>query len=89
MAEAETEVAEKKKHPIEITVNNKPVEIQGPEVTGLQIKQAAIAQHVAIEVDFQLAEIRHNGEQHIVGDADHVTVTKKSKFVATAPDDNS
>lgn len=73
---------------VTIHVNNKPVEILGPRVTGLQIKQAAIAQGVEIQPDFQLAEIKH-GEQHIVGDADVVTVNKNSEFVATAGDDNS
>ena len=58
-------------------------------VTGLEIKQAAIAQGVPIQLDFQLAEIRPNGEHQIIGDGDVVTVTRHSKFVATAADDNS
>ena len=84
-----TPVTEDRKHrTVTITVNNQPVEVTGPKVTGREIKEAAIAQGVSIELDFQLAEIRH-GEQHIVGDSHVVTVTKHSVFVATAGDDNS
>lgn len=74
---------------IKIQVNKKQVEIQGPEVTGLQIKQAAIAQGVQIELDFELKELLPHKERKIIGDADTVTITHKSKFVATASDDNS
>jgi hypothetical protein len=72
-----------------ITVNTKPVDIEGPRVTGLQIKQAAIEQGVEIKLDYELAEIRPNGEERIIGDDDVVTVNKNSEFVATAGDDNS
>jgi hypothetical protein len=90
MSEAITEVAEEQRHrTVTITVNNRSVEIEGPRVTGLAIKQAAIAQGVSIELDFQLAEIKKHGEHLIVGDDDVVTINKNSKFVATASDDNS
>jgi len=72
---------------ITITVNNKPVNIEGPKTTGLEIKQAAIAQGVNIELDFQLAELKP--KRQIVGDDEEITINKNSKFVATAPDDNS
>lgn len=75
-------------HTVTITVNNKPVEVEGPKVSGRAIKEAAIAQGVQIQLDFQLAEIRPNGRD-IIGDDDVITVNKNSKFVATAPDDNS
>jgi hypothetical protein len=90
MSEARSQVAEERQgRTTTITVNNHPVQIEGPRVTGLQIKRAAIAQGVAIELDFQLAEIRAKGEHRIIGNEDVVTVTKHSKFVATAVDDNS
>lgn len=76
-------------HLVEITVNNKPVRIDGPKATGLQIKQAAVAQGVQIELDFQLALIQGDGKHKIIGDSDAVTVHHDSKFVATASDDNS
>jgi thioredoxin reductase len=74
---------------VEIKVNNKPVQIHGPRVTGLQIKETAKAQGVAIELDFVLSEVQHSGETKVVGDKDIVTVTKHSKFTAVADDDNS
>lgn len=77
------------KKTVTIVVNNQPVRIEGHRVTGAQIKQAAIVQGVKIGPDFQLAEVRHNGEQHIIGDNDLATVNKNSEFVATAGDDNS
>jgi multiubiquitin len=91
--ESTTGRAGEKDHPrkplITITVNTKPVKIEGPRVTGLQIKQAAIEQGVDIELEYELAEIRPNGEERIIGDDDVVTVNKNSEFVATAGDDNS
>lgn len=74
---------------VTITVNTKPVKIEGPRVTGLEIKQAAIEQGVEIELVYELAEVRPNGEELIIGDDDVVTVNKNSEFVATAGDDNS
>jgi len=78
-----------KEHLVTITVNEKPVEIEGPKATGLEIKQAAIAQGVKIELSFVLSEELPNRKTRIVGDTDIVTVTKHSRFVAVAPDDNS
>jgi hypothetical protein len=78
-----------KRHTVSITVNNKAVEIIGPRVTGLQIKEAAIAQGVQIELDFQLSQELPSGETRIVGDTDVVTVNKNSVFTAVAGDDNS
>jgi Multiubiquitin len=75
-------------HRVTIQVNNKPVEVEGPRISGLEIKQAAIDQGVEIQIDFQLAEIKDTKRQ-IIGDDDVVTVNKNSKFIATAPDDNS
>ena len=87
----ETEVQAKggKEHVVTITVNEKPVEIEGPKASGLEIKQAAIAQGVNIEVTFVLSEELGNRRTRIVGDTDVVAVTKHSRFVAVAPDDNS
>ena len=74
---------------VTISVNSQPVEVPRPRITGLEIKQAAIAQGVKIELSFQLLEERPNGETQVVGDNDTVTVNKNSRFVAIAPDDNS
>ena len=75
--------------PFEISVNNKPVQMDEPVVTGLQIKQAAIEQGVSIALDFQLAKVAGDGKQQIVGDADKVDLNEFKTFVATAGDDNS
>jgi hypothetical protein len=88
----ETEFEEQKsgkEHLVTVTVNENTVEIEGPKATGLEIKQAAIAQGVKIELSFVLSEELPNRRTRIVGDTDVVTVTKHSRFIAVAPDDNS
>lgn len=90
MPDAAAQVAEERHgRTVTVTVNNRPVSLESHRVTGLGIKQAAIAQGVPIQLDFQLAEIRPNGEHKVIGDGDVVTVTDHSQFVATAADDNS
>jgi hypothetical protein len=74
---------------VQIHVNKQPVQIEGPRVTGLKIKEAAIAQGVRITLDFALSELLPSGERKVIGNADVVTVTKHSKFTAVADDDNS
>lgn len=74
---------------VTVTVNNKPVKVKGHRVTGLEIKEAAIAQGVQIDTGFQLSEELPSGETRIVGDTDPVTVNKHSVFTAVAGDDNS
>ena len=73
----------------EISVNRKPVFVEDPLVTGLQIKEAAIAQGVSIAVDFQLASVDEDGKHRIVGDSDKVDVREFKTFFATVSDDNS
>lgn len=80
---------DKPTRPVVITVNRKEVKIDGPRASGLEIKEAAIEQGVAIELDFQLAMLDPEGKQRIVGDDEVVAVSDKSVFFATAPDDNS
>jgi hypothetical protein len=81
--------AEPHPHLTEIRVNNRPVSVHGPHVTGAEIKQAAINAGVQIDLDFVLSEELPNGEFRPVGDNDSVTVTKNTRFTAVAPDDNS
>jgi hypothetical protein len=78
----------KREHKVEVTVNNQPVTVEAPKNTGFGIKEAAIAQGVKIEADFQLAEV-HGKRREIIGDDDVIKVEAGAKFVATAPDDNS
>jgi hypothetical protein len=84
-----SEQAAAPRHQVTITVNERPVTIDGPRVTGLEIKQAAIAQDVPIQLDFLLSEELENRRTRLVGDGDIVTVNKNSRFVAIPNDDNS
>jgi hypothetical protein len=74
---------------LEIFANDKPVKIERGEHTGLEIKQAAIAQGVQIQVDFVLSLEKRQGETQIIGDRDPVKVKKGQHYVAIADDDNS
>ncbi len=76
-------------HATTITVNEKPVSIDGPRVTGRQIREAAIQAGLPIGLDFMLTEELPNGRSRVVGDDDVVTVNKNSRFDAVAGDDNS
>lgn len=77
-------------HMVDITVNERyTVKVQGPRISGLEIKQAAIAQGVPIELGFVLYEELGNKHTKAIGDSEIVTVHPKSRFVAIANDDNS
>lgn len=76
-------------HLIGISVNGHPVSVNGPRITGLEIKQAAIAHGVSIQLDFVLSEELPNGRSRVVGDNDTITVNKHSRFLAIPNDDNS
>jgi hypothetical protein len=74
---------------VEIKVNEKPVKIERGVHTGLQVKEAAIAQGVNIKVDFILTLHEGNGEEQTIGDTDPVKVHKGQEYTAIADDDNS
>lgn len=74
---------------VQVTVNGKPVVLTERRLTGLQIKEAAIAQHVAIELNFILQEELPNGHNRIVGDNDVIEVRDHERFTAIPNDDNS
>ena len=74
---------------IEIEVNSRVVTLPDREVTGLQIKQAAIEQGVIIQVNFVLQQELPNGSSQIIGDGDLVRIHRHMSFTALAPDDNS
>ncbi len=79
-----------KPHPrVEIHVNEKPVHVIGHRQAGLEIKRAAIAQHVKIELDFLLYLVRPHHPNLPIGDDEEVAVTHESRFHAIADDDNS
>lgn len=72
-----------------IHVNRKPVKMAGAVHTGLEIKQAAIAQGVRIQLDFVLSEELAHGQMRIVGDNERVKLSNKSRFDAIPNDDHS
>jgi hypothetical protein len=76
-------------HQITIHVNEQPVDMTGHRHSGLEIKQAAIAQHVKIELDFLLYLEHTHSPNEPVADNQEVTITEKSRFHAIADDDNS
>jgi hypothetical protein len=73
---------------ITIRVNNKPVEMTEHRPTGLEIKQAAIAQGVDIQLDFKLSQ-KVGDKFKPVKDDERVTINNNSEFSAIAGDDNS
>lgn len=87
--------AHHKKHheehePVEfIFVNEREVKVSAREMSGLQIKQAAIESGVNIKLDFVLAEEYSDKPSRIVGDADMVCLHQGMKFSAIRDDDNS
>lgn len=74
---------------IVIFVNEKPVTVEKERMTGLAIKQAAIAQGVQIQADFVLSIERGGGRTELIGDTDTVKVKKGDRFLAIPNDDNS
>ncbi len=89
MSEPQIESPEAKQ-PVTVKVNGKAVQLAKQRVTGLEIKQAAIAAGVEIKIDFELTEEAH-GEKPArnVTDAEHITVTKHSEFLAVDPEEDS
>lgn len=84
-----TEEAKKKPQPtFTITVNRKPVDMLDKHATGLEIKQAAIAQGVQISLDFQLSQ-KLGKKWEIIDDNEKVRVDKNPEFTAVDGDDNS
>jgi hypothetical protein len=76
-------------NPVTIHVNNKPVTVPAPKVTGLQIKEAAVAQGVIPDTGFQLSLEHGEGAAEHIRDDQRIVVHERSRFIALAPDDNS
>lgn len=73
---------------IRVTVNRQQVDLPDREITGLEVKQAAIAQGVQIQLDFQLS-VKRGEHYEVIGDNDTITAHENEEFLAVAPDDNS
>jgi hypothetical protein len=72
-----------------VTVNDQFVVLAKRKLTGFEIKEAAIAAGVSIQLDFVLSEVRPNGEQKIIPDDREITVKTGDEFWAIPGDDNS
>lgn len=81
--------AARRPHTVEIIVNRTTVDVPDREVTGLEIKQAAIAQGVDIQLTFQLSVREHGGHFQVIGDTDPVQVHRDQHFLCVDRDDNS
>jgi L-cysteine desulfidase len=74
---------------VDILVNGKPVTVPDKEVTGLQIKEAAIAQGVNIKLNFLVFRDLSNGQQASVKDDETIKVHHKERFDVLCNDDHS
>lgn len=79
----------KNAHEVTITVNNSPVTLAQGKYTGLQIKEAAVAQGATdVGLDFVLSVQRGN-HYDVLGDTDVIEIHPNLDFVAVTGDDNS
>ena len=74
---------------IDITVNDKPVVLEGTKQTGASVKKAAIEQEVNIKEDFVLSIELGGGRTKLVGDDEEIVVEDGERFLAIENDDNS
>ena len=74
---------------VEVTVNDKPVVLDGAKQTGASIKKAAIEQDVNIKEDFVLSIELGGGKTELVGDDEEIEVYANERFLAIENDDNS
>ena len=76
-------------HTVTVLVNEKKVDVPAPKPTGLQIKEAAVAAGLPVDLEFVLSKEDEHGDTTLVGDGDEVPVNKHSRFLLVPPDDNS
>src|SRR5688572_6708798 len=74
---------------VTVFVNERPVTLADKHVTGLEIKQAAIAAGIAVQVDFILVYELESGRTQIIGDEDRVKVEEGDRFLANDGDDDA
>ena len=74
---------------VTIEVNDHKVEMPAGPATGLEIKEAAIKEHVSIQLNFVLQVQLPNGSSKVIGHIDKVPLTEHLAFTAIAADDNS
>jgi len=78
-------------HPVVVQVNRKyRIRLPFPRVTGMQIKEAAKAEGVPIELDFLLTvEAGDDRPARAIGDGETIEVTDDMEFTANDGDDDS
>ena len=74
---------------IDVSVNDKPVVLEGLKQTGATVKKAAIEQDVNIKEDFVLSIELGGGKTILVGDEEEIEVRDGERFLAIENDDNS
>jgi hypothetical protein len=74
---------------IRIEVNGNEVIVTEREMTGAEIKAAAIEQGVNIQPNFVLQLELPNGTSKVIAETEEVKVHNHMSFTAIAPDDNS
>ncbi len=93
MEKALQEKEESEKHEAKTTtiiVNEKyKVTIQGHKATGMEIKEAAIAQGAPIQKDFNLFSVNPGDHLKQIRDDESVTLHEGERFRAVTTDDNS
>jgi hypothetical protein len=81
---------EAKDKQVTVEVNGKAVVLADKNVTGLQVKQAAIAQKVEIQLDFILVlEAEHGNDPRQIADGEQIKVDKHSRFTCNDGEDDS
>ena len=73
----------------EVTINDKPVVLEGAKQTGASAKKVAIEQGVNIKEDFVLSIELGGGKTKLVGDNEEIVVHEGERFLAIENDDNS
>ena len=74
---------------IDVSVNEKPVVLEGLKQTGATVKKTAIEQDVNIKEDFVLSIELGGGKTILVGDEEEIEVRDGERFLAIENDDNS
>lgn len=87
--QADKEFQNPKDGKVTVTVNDKPVVLEGAKQTGASVKKAAIEQDVNIKQEFVLSIELGGGRTKLVNDEEHIEVREGERFLAIENDDNS
>lgn len=85
----ESAQAEKNHKTVDAVFNKKPIQLPKGRLSGLEIKQAAVAHGLSIQLTYVLFQIKNRNHRKVVGDADIIEIREGIEFAAVADDDNS